>query len=64
MKKEKYIITNDDDGHWYLIPLRLYQKFNEWVCTDWDLRDKDIDFNSYRIDYPEQVIIETYEIKW
>ena len=57
------IITRDDDGHWYLIPLEYKDEFSRLVddeeyfyscggfMPDWALS----------LDYPEQIIITEYK---
>lgn len=32
----KYFLDNDDDGHWYLVPVEEREAFEEWLDSDVD----------------------------
>lgn len=32
MSKERYSLTTDGDGHWYVVPLRKMQRFNKLLA--------------------------------
>jgi hypothetical protein len=34
MPPARFLLDNDDDGHWYLIPVELHQQFTEYVCGE------------------------------
>lgn len=31
---KRYYLDNDDDGHWYVVPLEQRATFNEWLTKD------------------------------
>jgi hypothetical protein len=33
---EEHILTQDNDGHWYIIPSDREKDFNEWLSIDPD----------------------------
>ncbi len=34
MNKKRYLINNDDDGHWYIMPEDQLEAFNNYVYED------------------------------
>lgn len=32
---ERFYLDCDDDGHWYLIPVKRRDDFSEWLSQDW-----------------------------
>ena len=59
----EYIITDDDEGHWYLIPLIRKEEFEDWIDSFEEEKEWcGYSFEDCRIDYPEQIIIEKYRI--
>lgn len=42
MMSEEYCFRSDDDGHWYIIPLSMKERFDELLYAD----DEYADFNS------------------
>jgi hypothetical protein len=44
MKKSKeYILTDDDDGHWYVVNTDDEKAFNERIANGEDLDDLDVE---------------------
>lgn len=35
----KYFLDNDDDGHWYLIPVSRSEDWQRWVDNDYNWED-------------------------
>ena len=58
-----FIIVQDDDGHWYLIPQKYKRQFELWL-NFWAEDDYDgEEFESYRIDNPSSVIIHEFTME-
>lgn len=54
----KYCLVDDEDGHWYCIPVEERDRFNAWVYEE----DDRFDFDSYRIDmHPSNYCFENFE---
>lgn len=56
----EWILLQDDDGHWYLIPLAKEDYFEDLINT----RDYDSlghAFSVYRIDGPASIIIKSWD---
>ena len=51
--EQKYIFIQDNDCHWYMLPVELKDKFNELNNMDtesdeWYKKWQDADFDSYQ----------------
>lgn len=64
--KKPYLLTQDDDCHWYLIPYDSVDRFEAWIkWNDDDSEDRNdheptadgLDFNSFRINGPHTLKI-------
>ena len=62
--KKPYLLTRDDDGHWYLLPYDLRKDFEAWVTYEGAyscgiVREPWIgtDYNEYRINGPHTLKI-------
>ena len=36
MNEPRWILQNDDDGHWYVIPADKKDEFQEWSCGGYE----------------------------
>lgn len=61
--KKPYLLTQDDDCHWYLIPLDVEAEFRDWCkwIEGWingtDSTYEGLDFNDFRINGPHTLKI-------
>lgn len=59
---DEFIMTRDDDGHWFMIPAYSYEHFHTLVeREEYDLLL--LDFSKYMIDRPESIIITRWEYR-
>lgn len=35
----RWMLDNDDDGHWYLVPVDRHREFGEWWQSEGELPD-------------------------
>lgn len=63
--KQKYILDNDDDGHWYIFPAEHKAEFEAWLNA---VYNEDYGSPLYeqpefvrRLDGPRSIIIHSYE---
>jgi len=66
MNKQKYILRNDDEGHWYLIKKEDAAKF-EKICygpdESWDIEEAAEWLEHYCIDGPHKIVFTEFEIE-
>lgn len=59
MASDRFCLVEDDDGHWYLIPWGMEDRFQKWV----ECEGGRIDFNQYAINCcPSRVSFENPEV--
>lgn len=59
----KHRLIQDDDSHWYVIPVDRTDTFREWVraCELNKPMECDIDFDMLRVDGPHVVTFDKWE---
>jgi hypothetical protein len=60
--KEAYVLVQDDDSHWFLIPATLKFKFLELLIRE-NHKEMNRAFSKYVIDSPEKLIILDFIVK-
>jgi hypothetical protein len=68
INKQKYILANDDDGHWYIFPVEHKAEFDTWLEA---VYSEDYDFENEEaytqpdwcksVDGPHSILIHSYE---
>ncbi len=62
-KTKPHSLEQDDDGHWYILPLTSIADFRTWLDQDPEGEDFDPDlYDKFKIDGPHKLIIYDYEI--
>jgi len=60
--KQKFILTNDEDGHWYIIPESKKDEFDNWLDLVYSEEADCGDMPEWAkcIDGPHSIIIHEY----
>ena len=59
---DEFIMTTDDDGHWYMLPAYSYDHFRALIERE-EHGLVHLDFSKYMIDRPESIVITRWEYR-
>jgi hypothetical protein len=57
--KMEHKLIQDDDGHWYVIPIHLETSFNDWNSY---YGKAAMHFDEYRVDGPHRIIFKEWNV--
>jgi hypothetical protein len=58
--RQKYILTTDNDCHWYLIPTEKYDQWNTWLESEDEETCWNVPSFAKAVDGPHSIIIHEY----